>query len=182
MGIKAKNVSSGDQNIEISMDSKYLVLIDLLVLDGLSIHFSSNPDPIVVNPIDFLAPYVTPLRIGVYEISEFKPGIYGFSARDLIAADPDEENPGVVYVDTGELVLVDFAHLSAVAKHLTWDLYDLHLQAPVDDDSIIISINKKVGGSYYGIIGADEDTEFDGDGCYKMKPGAGVRLVTRDVT
>jgi len=176
MGIKAKNVSSGDQNIEISMDSKYLVLIDLLVLDGLSREFASHPDPICVDPVEFLEPYSSPLRIGVYEIPDFKPGVFGFSAKDLTVADPEDKSPEVVYVDTGELVLVDFSHLNTVAKHLTWEQYDLYLQAPFDDDSIILSINKMVGGAYFGIIGADTDTEFNGDGSYKLKPSAGMRV------
>ncbi len=176
MSNQAKNVSSGDQNIEIKLDSKYMVLIYLLVLDGLSKIFLSKPDPISTDPVEFLAPYSSPLRIGIYEIPDFIPGIYGFSARDLMKADPNEKGSQEVYVDTGELVLVDFNHLSAVAKYLPWDLYDQYLQADVEDDSIILSINKKIGGAYFGILGADPDTEFDGDGCFKMKPGSGVRI------
>ncbi len=176
MGFMAKNVSSGDQNIEISMDSKYLVLIDMLVLDGLSEQLMAIPDPKTTDPVEFIAPLAEPLHIGVHELPDFTPGTYQFSARDLIHADPSDRSSGVVDVDTGELVLVDFAHLSSVAKNLTWDKYDLHLQAPLDDNSIIETIIEKVGGAYFGMIGADVDSEFDGDGSYKMKPGAGVRV------
>ncbi len=176
MGTQAKNISSGNQNIEIKMDSKYLVLIDLLVLDGLSGQLSSLPDPITTNSIEFIAPYSDPLRIGIYEIPDFIPGNYRFSASDLTIVDPDEKSSEIVDIDSGDMVVVDFNHLSSVARNLTWDLYDLHLQAPLNDDSIILSIIEKVGGIYFGIIGADPDTEFDGDGSYKMKGGAGVRL------
>lgn len=176
MPTQVKNVSSGEQAIEIQLDSKYLVLIDMIVLDGLAGDFSASPDPIPADPVEYLTPFSSPLRIGIYEIPDFTPAIYRFSAKDFIKADPDEPGSQVVYIDTGELVLVDFSHLSAVAKHLTWDLYDQYLQSDVDDDSIIFSINKKIGGDYFGIIGADPDTEFDGDGCYKMKPGSGMRI------
>lgn len=173
---QVKNISASNQPIEIQLDSKYLVLIDMIVLDGLAGDFSASPDPISADPVEYLTPFSSPLRIGIYEIPEFTPGIYSFSVKDIIKADPDEPGSHVVYIDTGELVLVDFSHLSAVAKHLTWEQYDLYLQAQDDDDSIIKSINKKVGGAYFGILGADPDTEFDGDGCFKMKPGSGVRI------
>jgi hypothetical protein len=176
MGTQAKNISSGDQNIEIKMDSKYLVLIDLLVLDGLSEQLSAISDPTTTDPFEFIAPLAEPLHIGVYEIPEFTPGIYQFSANDLTKANPGDRSSGVVDIDTGELVLVDFGHLSSVAQNLTWDKYDLHLQAPLDDNSIIVSIIEKVGGPYFGMIGADPDSDFDGDGSYKMKPGAGVSV------
>jgi hypothetical protein len=154
------------------------VLIDLLVLDGLSSVLSLAPDPGTVNPATWIGPYAEPLHIGIYEIPDYSPGIYQFGARDLLSADPTDRSSGVVDVDTGELVLVDFSHLSSVAENLTWDKYDLHLQAPLDDFSIILSIIEKVGGPYFAMIGADPDSEFDGDGSYKMKPGAGVRVTS----
>ncbi|MBN1535084.1 MAG: hypothetical protein JW908_00010 [Anaerolineales bacterium] len=173
---KAKNISTGEQVIEMQMDSPYLVLIDLLVLDGISREFSLLTDPITSDPIEYLASLSGPLRIGLYEIPDFMPGNYRFSAGDLTIFDPDEISPEIVDIDTGEMVLIDYSHLGAVAKHLTWDLFDRYLQAPDNDDSIIVSINNKLGGAYFGILGADPETEFDGDGSYMMKPGAGVRL------
>lgn len=176
MGSQVKNTSFDNQPIEIKMDSRYLVLIDPLALDGLSEKLSSNPNPIATNPIELLAQYSEPLRIGMYEIPDFIPGDYQISSSDLTSAESDDKSSEIVDIDIGEMIVVDFSHLSDVAKNLAWEQYDLYLQSPVGDDTVILSIIEKIGGAYFGIISSDENTEFIGDGSYKIRHGTAIRL------
>ena len=129
-----------------------------------------------VNPRDSIAPYSSPLRIGVHEVDGFQPGKYRLSASDFTRADAEDDTPEVFDIDTGTVVAIDFGYLGIVAKQLTWEQYDQALQMPIGDDSVFLAITEQVGGEFYAVIGAGSTTEFVGDGSYKLKSGTPTRF------
>lgn len=161
------------------LESKYLVLIDPLVLDGLAEKLADLPDQQSTNPKESIAPLSRPnypMRIGLHEIDDFQPGHYQLGLNDFIAVDPDEADSEVVDVDSGTIIAIDFTYLASLAKVLTWEQYDLALQSPIGDNSAFIEINNEVGGPFYAVLSGEISYSFRGDGSYKLKIGKPILL------
>jgi hypothetical protein len=117
------------------------------------------------------------LRVGIHRVAPFAPGIYSISPSGIEESDdPGGDDYGVFDIDTGNVVIVDVHHLPAVAKALTWERLDWALQAPLDDHSRWEAIARDAGGDVFGILFADGDSPFRGDGCYRLREDA-FRLV-----
>lgn len=88
---------------------------------------------------------------------------------DLERVEHDDVDPRVVDVDSGTIVLVDLVHLPRVASVLTWERYDLALQAPVGDISPYTQMLAEPSRPDFALLFAAEGTAFDGDGAYLLK-------------
>lgn len=171
-----KNVSDSGGPVEFQMSSSLLVLIDPLVLDGLSpklqklslSEVGSNPELIRALP--------GPMKVGLHRVEAFVPGTYRIANEDLESADSNQADVGVFEIDTGTLILVDLGCLPRLAQILTWERYDRALQSPVGDDSSWLRFTEELGGPFFGILRSDINTPFRGDGAYRIKSGA-PRLV-----
>ena len=129
------------------------------------------------------------------QVTDFHSGDYAIDPRDIHKfGDEDEDldydsfeddqaevaEDSVRYqfvsVDSGALILVDFARLTKFIDLLTWEKYDLALR----DDTVFAEVAKAIGGPYYAVIFgvSQQDMEFDGDGVYSVTPSA-VRPAAR---
>jgi hypothetical protein len=121
-----------------------------------------------------------------YEVPEFRPGGYTVDPRDIWKFGDDgddldyEANDGLAEdnppsypffgVDSGAVVIADFAHLPKLVEDLTWERYDLAMQ----DCGVFERINESLGGPYFALIlsNARLGMDFDGDGTYTLRPGS----------
>jgi hypothetical protein len=164
-------VSFNGESVEVQLTSPYLVLIDPLALDGLRTELQETAAVAPEEQRRILRAMQSPLRIGVHEIMNFRPGRFRVSPNDFQKASSSADS-GVVDVDTGSVVLADLPHLARLAEIMTWDRYDQALQSPVGDDSAFLSIQAELGGLYFALISASADAEFDGDGAFRLRDGA----------
>jgi len=170
-----KNVSDGRGPIEFQMSSSLLVLIDPLVLDGLSAELQKlSPSEVAANP-ELIRALQGPMKVGLHCVEGFVPGAYRMANDDLESADGSQADVGVFEIDTGTLILVDLGYLSRLAQILTWERYDRALRGC--EDSTWLRFVEELGGPFFGILWGDIDTPFRGDGTYRVKSGA-PRLVT----
>jgi hypothetical protein len=74
-------------------------------------------------------------------------------------------------VDSGALIVADFGQLPKLVRLLTWEQYDLSLQA--QGDAVVGKIVEALGGPYFAVIqgGCMPGMEFDGDGTYTIPLG-----------
>jgi hypothetical protein len=170
-----KNVSDGSGPIEFQTSSSLLVLIDPLVLDGLSTELHElSPSEVAANP-NLIRALRGPMKVGLHRIEGLVPGTYRIANDDLESADSNETDLGVFDIDTGTLILVDLDYLPRLAKTLTWERYDRAFRGC--DDSTWLKFAEEIGGPFFGILWGDIGTPFQGDGTYRVKSGA-PRLVT----
>jgi hypothetical protein len=170
-----KNVSDGSGPIEFQTSSSLIVLIDPLVLDGLSPELHElSPSEVAATP-DLIRALPGPMKVGLHRIEGLVPGTYRIANDDLESADSNETDLGVFDIDTGTLILVDLDYLPRLAKILTWERYDRALRGC--DDSTWLKFAEELGGPFFGILWGNIDTPFQGDGTYRIKSGA-PRLVT----
>ena len=168
----APNVADSKGSILIDMSSSILVLIDPLVLDGLSAELQRlEPSEVADNP-GLIRTLPGPMRVGLHQIEDFAPGAYYISNYDLESVGTDQANESVFDIDTGTLVLADLSHLPRLAQILTWERYDAALTRPPDDETCWLEFTKELGGTFWGILWGDIDTPFKGDGSYRIKAGA----------
>jgi hypothetical protein len=170
-----KNVSDTIRPIEFQMSSSLLVLIDPLVLDGLSMELQRLvPSEVAANP-GLIRALPGPMKVGLHRVADFAAGTYRISNDDLEGIGNDEADERVCDIDTGTLILADLSYLPALAGILTWERYDGALRSPADDDCWS-RFTEELGGPFFGILWGDIDTPFQGDGTYRIKSEA-PRLV-----
>ena len=153
--------------VTLRTDSRYVVAIDPLALDGLANQFA---DLITASETEQLGRLKAfghfGLRIGVQDVGG--SGTFRFSNQSFESSHA-EDDPAVFDVDSGSVVLVDLPALGAVARSLTWDRFNQLLQS--DDDSIVDAVNREVGGEpRFVILFGNADTPFEGDGSYRLRP------------
>ena len=172
-----KNVSDGRRPIEFQMSSSLLVLIDPLVLNGLSVELQKlSPSEVAENP-ELIRALPGPMKVGLHRVEGLVPGTYRIANADLESADSNDADVGVFEIDTGTLILADLGYLPRHAQILTWERYDHALRSPAGDDSIWLRFVEELGGPFFGLLWGDIETPFQGDGTYRIKIGA-PRLVT----
>jgi hypothetical protein len=171
-----KNVSDGRGPIEIQMASSLVVLIDPLVLDGISAELQElSPSEVEANPA-LIRALPGPMKVGLHRVEDFLPGIYRIANEDVEGVDNNEEDVSVFDIDTGTIILADLGYLARLARILTWERYDGALRSPAGDDSPWLRFAEELGGPFFGILWGDINTPFQGDGTYKIRSGA-PRLV-----
>ena len=175
MGVRASNVSFNGDPVDVELTSPYVVLIDPLALDGLRDRLQRVSQLPPVEQRRLLQELSQPLRIGLHEVKDFRPGVYRVDLGHFERAD-DSPDPRTVDIDSGTMVLADLVHLARVARVLTWERYDNALQAPPGDDTAFAEMRTDVGGSYFALISASADGPFDGDGAFRFRDGAPTRV------
>jgi hypothetical protein len=155
--------------VQLQLSCAYLALVDPMALDGFRDELQELEGHSALEQRALLAGMVPPLRIGVHEIANFRPGLYRVALTDFICVKGSAEDAGVVDVDSGTIVLTDLAHLARVARSFTWDRYDLALQAPPEDDVIFREIEAEVGGPFFALLMGAAGTPFDGDGAFRLR-------------
>lgn len=169
------NISFDGRPIEIVVNSAYLVLLDPLVLDGLRANLQSLAGCRPAERAGMLRNLPGPMRIGVHEITGFRPGNYRLAASDLEAFDEDNvSDDGVCDVDSGAIIIADIGKLDAIATILTRERYDYLLRSPLEDDSRYLALIDELGGPYFGLLNPADGTAFNGDGSYKLREGSPI--------
>jgi hypothetical protein len=169
---QALNVAGGDKPTVFRLSSPDLVALDPLVLDALSDELRRIGDSPAEERRERLAGVVGPLKIGLLRVAAFAPGVYQIACDDLQRLPDAGSEADTFEVDTGAVVFIDLAYLAPLAAALTWDRYDQALQGPVGDDGAWLALCDEIGGPYFGVLFADADRAFSGDGAYRLRPGA----------
>src|SRR5688500_10776855 len=97
-------VSFNGESVEVQLTSPYLVLIDPLALDGLRTELQETAAVAPEQQRRILRAMRSPLRIGVQEIMNFRPGRFRVGPNDFQKASSSAESSadsGVVDVDSG---------------------------------------------------------------------------------
>ena len=168
---RPRNFSFQGEPIEFTLSSSRVILIDPLALDGLATELqsiSSSPPSEILSRIRSLPGF---LRVGIHQVSNFRPGTYSLGNDDLEKAN-DEDDASVFDIDSGTLCVLDLNHLGSTAKALTWDRYDNFLRSPAGDNSIWAEITEEIGGPFFGMLSGDVSTPFGGDGRYRLRSNA----------
>ena len=171
MSVRASNISFDGAPVELELTSPCIVLIDPLALDGLRTQLQKVGQVPLVEQRRLLREQSQPLRIGLHDVTNFRPGVFRVSVADFERAD-DSPDPGTVDIDSGTMVLADLAHLARVAQVLTWKRYDLALRAPSGDDTAFMAMRSELGGPFCAVLSASGDTAFDGDGAFRLRDNA----------
>jgi hypothetical protein len=166
-------------SITFRLSSPDLLVLDLLALDAMSqdLRAIGNHSPAL--RLERLGAARGPLEIGLLRVEPFVLGQYTIGLNDFEAIDGATAGGHTFEIDTGTAVFVDVAYLAPVAAALTWDRYEQFLQSAVGDDSVWEDIIQEVGGAYFGLLIANADYPFGGDGFYRLRPGF-PKLVTAD--
>jgi hypothetical protein len=174
------NASFDGRPVRIVLESRHIVMIDPLALDGLSEQLAEIGElPEAKQLLSLQALGEHGLRIGVQGVGSAGPGTYQIGLDSFVAADAAGTDPGVFDIETGTVVVIDLRALSAVARAFTWDRYDALLQAPVGDDSMLADMNQEVGGPRFAILSADAESPFTGDGAFRLSANGLAPVSTR---
>jgi hypothetical protein len=166
----AMNASFDGRPVRLTLQSDRLVLIDPLALDGLRAELTEisrvapNKQAEEIHALG-----VRGLRIGLVDVPSFQTGTYEFDVRSFESVDPDSSDQGVFEVDSGTVVVIDMAALEQVAGALTWDRYDALCQSSPSNDSALEALNSDVGGPRFAILLADAESQFSGDGAFRLR-------------
>ena len=171
MTTRASNVSFDGRPIVFHLSSPEFAVLDPMLLDAIPEELRAIGAAPAGERRERIAAEADILRIGTYEVPGFAPGVYEVGLDDFEQVSNSSSDPGVFEVDTGAVVFIDMAYLSAVAAALTWDRYDDALSSPVGDDTVWLALSDEVGGPYYGVFFADARSPFEGDGAYRLRPG-----------
>ena len=159
--------------VDVVVESGVVVLIDPLVLDGLRPRLDVDvASRIKADPREILS-LPGPMRVGVYRLDAFTPGVHRLSRADFQSVDGEEtdDDPATVDVDSGALIAVDVIYLPRLAQVLTWERYDWYLRSPVGDNSRWDELVREVGVTF-GLLNGDAESPFPGDGRYQLRPSA----------
>jgi hypothetical protein len=168
----ALNVNLGrHHSVAFRLSSPDLLVLDPLALDAMSKDLRAIGEDSPAMRRERLAVARGPLEIGLFRVEPFVVGQYEVGLNDLEAIDRATTEGHTIEIDTGAAVFVDVAYLAPVAAALTWDRYEQFLQSAVGDDSVWEGIIQEVGGPYFGLLIADADYPFNGDGSYRLRPG-----------
>lgn len=153
------------------LSSPDLVVLDPLALDAMSKDLRAIGKDSPALRRERLGAARGPLEIGLFRVEPFVAGQYEIGLNDLEAIDGATTEGQTFEIDTGAAVFLDAAYLAPVAAALTWDRYEQFMQSAVGDDSLWQSIIQEVGGPYFGLLIANADHAFNGDGSYRLRTG-----------
>jgi hypothetical protein len=163
----AKNVSHDGKPVEFLLSSPLVVVIDPLVLDGISVDLQAlTPSAVEARPA-LLRALPGMMKVGMHRVDAFVQGSYSVGNEDIQPVDAALDEPGVFDVDSGTILLVDLIYLTRLAGAYV-DRYDSALGAPVGDDPPWLAIVDEVGGPFFGVLSGDLRTPFAGDGAYRL--------------
>ena len=172
------NLSSSDGPAYIDVISQHLVLLDPLALDMLPVQLpelSRLDSSSLLIALSKISKDVRRrnfgLRIGWCELPSLSPRTYTIDANSFDPVEPDDTHEDVFDIDCGTVVVVDVSALGAVAATLTWERYDLLLQQPIGDSTLIEEMIREVGGKRFAIVSGDINYPFAGDGIYRFREG-----------
>ena len=163
-------------NRSVALSSSSVVLIESLALDGLRQQLQSLEGRPPTEQRRLLTSLSKPLRIGVHELANFRPGFYSLSLDDFEPAGATDRDARIADVDSGALVVADLAHLARVASVLTWERYDKALQAPQGDYAEFQAVQRDLGRSFFAILHGSVGRGFEGDGAYRLRAGGLTRI------
>ncbi len=163
------NISFDGKPVRIHVTSEFVVLADVAALEGLrpllprlsnTLHLDEQSTMGILNSSK------SGFEVYVHKPKTIKNGLLDFTFYDLEEADEDSIGASV---DTGSLILFDFAKISEVCSTVTWEAYDFALQDA--GTSRFDDLTAKVGGPFFAIIHGDADADhcFHGDGKYRIK-------------
>jgi len=187
MAIAPINVSYDGSPVQFRMDSPLLACFDPLALDMLGelLRVGASMDvPALLERANAHHP-----AVACFTIPDFQPGLYTLDPHDIkkFGEEDDEFDYGdeevkrapaanlpswpFASVDSGALIVADFGQLPKLVRLLTWEQYDLSLQA--QGDAVVGKIIEALGGPYFSLIhgGCMPGMEFDGDGTYTIPVG-----------
>jgi hypothetical protein len=187
MAIAPTNVSFDGSPVQFRMDSPLLACFDPFALDMLGEILRQGTPVNVVGLLE--RANANHPALACFTIPDFQPGLYTLDPQDIEKfGDEDEEFdygdeegkpasadsvPSYPFaaVDSGALIVADIGHLSELVGLLTWEQYDLSLQA--QGDAVLGKIVAALGGPYFAVIhgGCMPGMEFDGDGTYTIPVG-----------
>jgi hypothetical protein len=173
--IHRRNIAINRTAVEFLLETPYVVLVDPLLIEALLPRVTrllSSPSlPTLPGLVTCLRKAHPCMSVGVYAVSGFQPGWYQLELTNILRAAADAAATDLVDVDSGTIVLADYAHLEAICTHLNWKAYDLALRCR--DDQEFFNIEKRIGGPFYAVAsGCSGLGEFEGDGRYRIKPGS----------
>ena len=187
MAIAPINVSYDGSPVQFRMDSPLLACFDPLALDMLGelLRVGASMDvPALLERANANHP-----ALACFTIPDFRTGLYTLDPHDIkkFGDEDDEFDYGdegakrgsadnapsfpFVAIDSGALVFADVSQLPKLVRLLTWEQYDLSLQA--QGDAVVGKIIEALGGPYFSLIhgGCMPGMEFDGDGTYTIPVG-----------
>jgi hypothetical protein len=187
MATAPTNVSFDGSPVQLRMDSPVLACFDPLALDMLGELLPQGVPADVAGLLE--RANANHPALACFTIPDFRPGLYTFDPHDIKKfGDEDDEfdygdeeakrgsagnAPSYPFaaVDSGALVFADVGQLPKLVRLLTWEQYDLSLQA--QGDVVIGKIVEALGGPYFALIhgGCMPGMEFDGDGTYTIPVG-----------
>jgi len=168
------NISLGGSEVEFFTVSPYVLLLSPAVLDSMADELGPLRARRCADLERTLREFINKSaygRIGMVEISDFRPGVYRLDVSHV--AKVDDTPPGSFGADGGAFVAVDGSRISLLARRLDWETYNELLSGPLDDNSVARRVVESMGGPCFAIVTADADLglEFDGDGRYILRPG-----------
>jgi len=168
------NISFGGSEVEFLTVSPYVLFLSPAVLDSMADELGPLRARRCTDLEGTLREFINKSaygRIGMVEISDFRPGLYRLDVSCL--AKVGDTPPGSFSADGGAFVAVDGSRISLLARRLDFETYNELLSGPLDDNSVAQRLIESAGGPCFAIVTADADLdlEFDGDGRYVLRPG-----------
>jgi hypothetical protein len=187
MAIAPTNVSYDGSPVQFRMDGPLLACFDPLALDMLGelLPEGALTDvPALLERVNANHP-----ALACFTIPDFRTGLYALDPHDIkefgdeddalecrdekVKRTPAATLPSYPFaaVDSGALIVADFGQLPKLVRLLTWEQYDLSLQA--QGDAVLGKIIEALGEPYFAVIhgGCMPGMEFDGDGTYTIPVG-----------
>jgi len=145
--------------------SPHLFYFDPIYLDDLLETLRDTQFPPEGPSHEFIRQLNPELSVGYYRIPDFRPGAYELLPDRLDEAcydgnDPLEKQIGQALVDSAALIIVDSAHLLPLVEHLSWEVYNRHLQQAVGENVIFQGIMDRLDGSYFATVDTGADGSF----------------------
>lgn len=151
--------------VRFSAQTPHLFYFDPMALDGLLETLRGKQLPPEGPPHELIRQLNRELSVGYFRIPDFRPGAYELLPDRLDescydADDTVEKQIGQALVDSAALIIVDSAHLLALLEHLSWEVYDRHLQQAVGENAIFQGIMDRLGGPYFAAVDTGADGSF----------------------
>jgi hypothetical protein len=158
------------------MESPFLIMADPAALEGLTSIINELPKQIDANASSIAAilnDAGSGFQVYVHKISDFTKGIYEIKYDALVAA---ADNEAGATIDTGAMILFDFARIKDVLSVITWETYDFALQ--IADNSRFDTLTEKLGSCCYALMNGSADAAhcFTGDGKYRLKENTPIKI------
>jgi len=171
-------ISFDQSPVQLLMESRFVVVADPAAMESIAAladTLPQSPNLRLEQIVDAFAKKTVFFSVCVHEIDAFVPGIYELQPTDWEVCD-DLGQGRCASVDTGALVIFDYAKVRDVCRHFTWETYDLALQ--VAGNERFDAIRDAIGSSCFALMHGDADAEggFQGDGIYRIRRGAPKKM------